>query len=151
MMVTGFGLALALATQAPAGEAAALGRRLAETGTLGTLLPLIVAKETAELVAAHPELSEADRATLRATAAETARAGSERAMKASGDAYAAKLSVADLRALVAFNESAPATRYRAAQPAVIMATMQALSGLDFKQDAMAAFCRKTGKGCAKAK
>jgi hypothetical protein len=138
-------IALLLATAAPSPEAEVLGRRLAETGTLAALLPLVVGKETEELVAAHPDL---DPAALRATATETARAGIDKAMTASGKAYASTLSVDDLKALVAFNETAAARRYRTAQPQVIMATMRALTGFDFKKDVMTAYCAKTGKGCA---
>lgn len=129
-------------------EAAALGRRMAETGTLATLLPMISAKEAEELVAAHPELSEADRATLRATAKETAEKGIGRLLDAQGDAYAAALSIEDLRVLVGFNGTDAARNYRAAQPQVIAATMKGMAGLDYKKDVMAAFCAKTGKGCA---
>ena len=59
-------LALALlAAPDPTAEALALGRRLAETGTLATLLPLKTAQEREELVAEHPDWSEADKAALR--------------------------------------------------------------------------------------
>lgn len=141
-------IGLLMAAAAPSAEAEALGRRLAETGTLSALLPLAARKETEELIAAHPELDDADKAALRAVAAETARGGMDKAVAASGHAYAAALPIEDLKALVAFNESAAARRYRAAQPQAIAATMQALAGLDFKKDVMAAFCARTGKGCA---
>ena len=36
----------------------------------------------------------------------------------------------------------------AAAPAVIAETMKAAGGFDFKKEALAAFCAKTGKGCA---
>lgn len=140
-------MALLLVAGAPSPEAEALGRRLAETGTLATLLPMMVAKETEDLVAAQGGLSAADQAVLRAVAAETAKSGADRVMKAEGDAFAAALSVEDLKALVAFNQSETARRYRAAQPTVIAATMKSMEGMDFKKDVMAAFCRKTGKGC----
>lgn len=141
-------LALALFAAAdPTPEALTLGRRLAETGTLAALLPVIAAKETEELVGEHPEWSEADKAALRAVAAEQAAAGAERLMVATGKAYAEKLSVEDMRVLVAFNESAEAKRWQAATPGVIVAAMMSVRQLDFKGDTRKAFCAKTGKGC----
>lgn len=139
--------ALALLTPDPTPEALALGKRLAETGTLAALLPVIMAKETEELVAEHPEYAEADKAALRAAAAEQGKAGIDRLMTATGHAYAEKLSVEDLRVLVAFNEGEPGKKWRAATPGVIAAAMSEVGQLDFKGDTRKAFCAKTGKGC----
>ena len=141
-------LAFALFAAAdPSPEALALGRRLAETGTLASLLPVMTAKETEELLGEHPEYEAADKAALWAVAAEQAKLGTERLMAATGRAYAEKLSVADLRALVAFNESDAAQRWQAAMPGVIVAAMTEVGQLDFKGDVRKAFCAKTGKGC----
>jgi len=139
--------ALALLAPDPTPEAMALGKRLAETGTLAALLPVILAKETEELVAEHPEYNDADKAALRATAAEQGRAGVDRLMTATGRAYANKLSVEDLRVLVAFNEGEAGVRWRAVTPGAIVAAMTEVGQLDFKGDARKAFCAKTGKGC----
>lgn len=141
--------ALLLLAAAPSAEAETLGLRLARAGTLATLLPMMEAKETEELIASHKELSEADREALRVTAHEVAAKGAERLLAAEGRAYAAALSVEDLRALVAAAESDAAKRMRAAQPRVIAATMQAAGNIDFKKDVMTAFCAKTGKACPK--
>jgi hypothetical protein len=140
-------LALALAASTPSPEQLRLGRELAESGTLAALMPMVAEKETGELVAVHPELSEADQAALRATARATYQAGRDRLMDATGRAYAERLSAADLRALVAFNRTGAAAHYRAAMPGAIASAMQAVGGMDFKKDALAAFCRKTGKLC----
>ena len=140
--------ALLLMAVAPSAEAEALGARLARTGTLAALLPLMEAKETEELVAQHPELSAEDQATLRASAKDVADRGADRLLAAEGKAYAAALSIADLLVLVAAAESEAAERMRAARPGVIAETMKAAAGFDFKKDALAAFCAKTGKGCA---
>lgn len=137
--------AAALAAAAP--DAETLGRTLATQGTLGTLLPLQAAKEADELVAAHPELTPAEAAKLRAIAAATADAASERLFAAVGHRYATTLTLADLRALTAFNASPAAVRYRAAQPAAIVAGMTALAGYDFKKTTLTAFCAATGKAC----
>lgn len=139
--------ALALLAPDPTPEALALGKRLAETGTLAALLPMKIAQETEELVAEHPGWSEADKAALRAAATEQGKAGVERLMTATGRAYAEKLSVEDLRVLVAFNEGEAGKRWRAATPGVIAAAMAEVGELDFKGDTRKAFCAKTGKGC----
>jgi hypothetical protein len=140
-------LALALAAASPTPEGLRLGRALAESGTLAALMPMVADKEIGELVAAHPELSEADRAAFRSSARATYQAGRDRLMDATGRAYAERLSVADLRALVAFNRTPAAAHYRAALPEAIAAAMQAVGQMDFKKDALAAFCRKTEKLC----
>jgi hypothetical protein len=134
-------------TPAPTVEAEQLGRQLANSGVLATVLPMMSNQQTEDLVAAHPELNDADKATLRATASEVARAGIDRLLAAEGHAYAAALAVDDLRVLVAAADSAEARHLRAAQPRVIAATMQAVGTMDFKGDALVAFCAKAGKAC----
>ena len=139
-------LALALAAAAPTPETEKLGRQLAETGTLAAMLPLIQAKETEELVA-QSELSDAEKAALRVTAKRVFEAGRERLLSATGKAYAERLSVEDLRQLIAFEKSDAAKRYRGAMPAAIAAAMQAAGPMDFKKDVRAAFCKESGKLC----
>ena len=141
-------LAMALQAAVPTPEAEALGQRLAESGTLAALLPLMIAKDTEDMVAAHPELTEAERSELRAVARQQAAGGMDRLMRAEGHAYAVALPLADLRALVAAAESDAAKRQRAALPRVIATTMQTAGELDFKADTLAAFCAKTGKACS---
>ena len=141
-------VALMLAAAAPSPEALRLGRQLAESDALASLLPLISAKETEELVAAHSGLSAADQAALRATAKRVFEAGRDRLMAVTGRAYAERLSVPDLRRLVAFQKTGAARRYRAAAPLAIAATMQSARRMDFKGDVAAAFCRERGKLCA---
>lgn len=132
----------------PSAEAVALGTRLAEQGTLASLLPMIAAKETDELVAQHPELTPDEQAELRRTAAATFETGKAKLFAAEGRAFAERLSVADLRVLAARNGDAVSTRYRAALMPVIASAMGAMGSMDFKGDTLAAFCAKTGKGCA---
>ncbi|RYD57234.1 MAG: DUF2059 domain-containing protein [Sphingomonadales bacterium] len=139
--------AIALLAPDPTPEALALGKRLAETGTLAALLPIIMAKETEELLAEHSELGDADKATLRAIATEQGKAGVDRLMTATGRAYADKLSVEDLRVLVTFNEGEAGRKWREATPGVIVSAMGEVGQLDFKGDTRKAFCAKTGKGC----
>ena len=143
--------AMMLVAQAGAAspEAVALGERLARSGTLAALLPMMVAKETDELVAAHKELTVAEQAALRRTAQATADAGAAKLFAAEGREYAARLSAAELRALVAQAESPAARRLRAVQPQVIAGVMGAMGSMDFKKDAWAAFCAQAGKGCPK--
>lgn len=144
----GAAIMLASAT-VPTADAEVLGRMLAGQGTLATLLPMQIAKDTDDLVASHPELSPAETADLRAIAATTGAAASERLFTALGHRYATTLSEPDLRALTIFYASPVAVRFRAIQPQAIATTMAALDGFDFKRDALAAFCARTGKACAK--
>ncbi|THD37879.1 MAG: DUF2059 domain-containing protein [Sphingomonas sp.] len=132
---------------APSPEAETLGRRVADTGTLAALLPLVVAKDTEEMLAEHPELDAAGKAKLRAIAADTAKTAVDRMLGVVGHQYALRLSVEDLKALVAFNQSAAAKASRAAEPQVIVATMQTIDGFDLKKEAWAAYCRSPGITC----
>jgi hypothetical protein len=127
----------------------ALGRQVAEAGTMASFIELVQAKETDELVEAHGELSDADKAKLRATAHNVYVAGRERLMQASARAYAERLSVADLRDIVAFQKSRAGQAYHGAIPAVIAATVQSVGEIDFKGDVLAAYCKETGKLCGK--
>jgi hypothetical protein len=136
----------------PSAEAVALGTRLAETGTLASLLPMMAAKETDELVARYPDLSPEKVAELRRVAAATFATGKANLFAAEGRAYAERLSVADLRVLAARNGDAVSRRYRAAAPAVIASAMGVMGSMDFKGDTLAAFCAgqraATVKACA---
>lgn len=134
-------------TDTPSAAAEALGRELAASGTLASLLPLLIAKDTEELVGELKGLSPTETARLRAIAAETAAKGTERLFTAQGHAYAMRLSEADLRALVAASRDPAQQRYRAALPGAIAATMMGVGELDLKKDIRAAFCKETGKGC----
>ena len=139
----------ALLLAAPTPEAEALGRRLAATGALETLFPAVAAKETEEMIAQHPELSAAERDMLRQTSAEVRAAISARMAAAFGHEYAERLSIKDLRALVAFAETPAARRYREAVPGVLMRTMGKVGNVDFGGDLRKAFCARTGKLCPK--
>jgi len=132
---------------APSAEAEALGRRLAATGPLETLLPAIATRETEELIAQRPELSDADKKILRETGREVAARAGARLEEAMGHEYAAALSIEDLRALVAFAATPAAARYRAAMPEATARGLAKLGSVDFKADLAAAFCAKTGKLC----
>ena len=142
-------VALLLLAAEPSADALALGRELAETGTLAAVLPLVQAKETEELIANNPDLNAAERDKLRDVARQTFRQGRERIMAATARAYAERLSVEDLRALAAFQNSGAARRYREAMPEAIAAAMQASGPMDYKGDVLKAFCKETGKLCDK--
>lgn len=147
MMIAAF--LLLQATAAPSAEAEALGLRLARTGTLSALLPTIATKETEEMVAAHPELTPDEQAKLRATAKSRFEAEVAKIDAAFARAYASRLSVDELRTLVAQADSAPAKRLRAVQPSVMAEAVGAMGQMDFKGETLAAFCRDTGKACEK--
>ena len=142
-------LLLAAATAQPSPEALRLGRQLAGVGTLATLLPMLKQTEIQGLINDHPELSKDDQAMLRTTADRVYDAGRDRLLAATGRAYAEHMSVADLRAVLKFQSSAIAKRYRAAISLVIADTMKSVGKLDFKGDVVAAYCKETGKLCGK--
>lgn len=137
----------ASAPAAPSAEAEALGVRLARGGSVMALLPLVGAKESEELVAAHPELSPGEKQALREAGRRTLAAGMTRIENAFGRAYARRLSLDELRTLVAQVESPAQVRLRAIQPTAMAEALAAIGTLDFKGDTRAAFCRDTGKLC----
>lgn len=141
-------LLAAPAAAAPA-EIAELGRRLAQTGHFQAILKLGADAETQQLLAAHPELADADKAALADTAREQFEAGREKLLAAAGAAYADAFTIDELTAMVAFFGSPAGRAYNAKFPAIAPALMKAMEGMDFKADVKAAFCRRTGKLCAK--
>jgi hypothetical protein len=125
-------------------------RAVAQTGMLATVARLKTMAEIDELIADHPELSDGDKSALRNAGEVSANTAIERAIAAEAAAYAANLSPSDLAALAAFTRTDAAKAQRAAMPAVMMATMQALKAggeIHFKEDTLAAFCAATGKLC----
>src|SRR4051812_10272315 len=98
-------IGLLIAAAAPSAEALALGRQIAEAGTMASFIELVQTKETEELVEAHPELTPAEKDRLKAVAHQVYLGGRERLMQASARAYAEKLSIADMRGVVAFQKS----------------------------------------------
>jgi len=131
----------------PAQETLALARRLAETGTLSALLPMLADKETDALVAAHPGLTAVEQADLRRAAAMTLAVGADRLFAAEARALAERLTPEELRALIAFEETSAAAHRRAALPAAIAAATVALEGFDLKREAWAAYCATPGRRC----
>lgn len=138
-------VASAVASASP--EAEMLGRKIAATGSLVTLLPAMAAKETEEVVSGHPELSASERTALRQTGRDVAARGRDRLVDAFGHQYAFTLSIGDLRALVAFQGTPAARRYRDAMPQVTLQGLATLGSMDFKGDLEKAFCAKTKKLC----
>lgn len=140
-------IALALQAAAPTAEAEALGRRLAASGVMATLVPFMAERDLAELASAHPELTPAERARLIEVGRASARAEQERLTAAMGHAYAVRLSVEDLRVLVADSERAATARWRDALPGAIAQAMSEAGSVDLKAQAAEAFCREAGKLC----
>lgn len=128
-------------------EAERLGRELAASGSLEVILPAIAAKETDEVIAAHPELTGKEQELLRQTGQTVASEGRAKLVDAFGHQYALALHIADLRSLVAFNRTAAARHYRQVMPTVTLAGLGTLGKMDFKGDLARAFCAKTGKLC----
>ena len=142
---------LLLAVASPSQDALAVSRQIAETGDLVSLLPMIQAEQTKELIEEHSELTEAEKTALRATSKRVFEAGRERLVGAIARAYADRLSIEELRSIAAFESSPAAKRYRAVTPAAIQAAIQSIGEPDFKGDVVEAFCKETGKLCPKAK
>ena len=140
-------LAAALQAASPAPEAEALGRRLARTGTMATLVPMLVEKDLAELAGEDASLTPAERAGLLAIGRAEGRRNLDRLIAALGHAYAKRLSIADLKLLVAQSEMPATARLRTAQPAVIAEAMGTVGAIDLKALTAAEFCRQTGKMC----
>jgi hypothetical protein len=138
---------LLLLAAEPSPEALKLGREVAETGTLASLLPVLSAQAVDELGRDHSDLSPADQKALRESAERTARAGNERILNETAQSYAKRLTVDELRSIAEFSRTAEARRLREVTPAAIAETMQALGKLDFKANAIANFCKETGKLC----
>ena len=132
---------------APSPEAVALGRRLAESGPLAAIAPLLIARDASDLADEDPTLTASERQQLLDLAGAKGKAGMARLIAALADTYAKRLSVADLRILVAQNENPATVRWRAAEPTAFEETMKALGPIDFKGETAADFCRATGKLC----
>ena len=74
----------ALLQTVPTPEAEALGRRLAASGPLTAILPMVVEKDLAELAAERPDLSSAEKAQLLEIGRTEAKANLERLIAAMG-------------------------------------------------------------------
>jgi hypothetical protein len=128
-------------------EAQLLGVRLAKTSGFAAIAPSLIEKDLAELAREDASLSAAQRERLLSIGRTEARAGLEKVMLAIGSGYARRLSVEDLRVLVAHGESPAAVRWRTAEPAVIADAMGTIGEMDLKKNVAAAFCRDSGKLC----
>jgi hypothetical protein len=142
-------LALAASAAAASSEAERLGLELAASGSIEVILPTIAAKETAELIAQHPELDAKSKERLREMGKRIAGEEREKLIGAFGHEYAITLSLDDLRSLAKFNRSAAAKHYREAIPAVTAKGLSTLGKIDFKSDLTRAFCSETAKLCTK--
>lgn len=133
---------------APA-DKVALGRQLAATGTLATLLPMLVAQDLAALTSEAPALADADKARVLAIGRRIADERRRQLIEAFAIGYAQRLSRADLLTLVAAAESPAAARKRAADVPVTMGAMMALGGVDLKKETAAAACAEAQLLCAR--
>jgi hypothetical protein len=140
---------VAMMVQAPTPSAAALelARRLAAHGALAMVAPMMAEKDLADLASEDPTLTTEQKARLLAIGHTEARTALDRLTRTLGVRYAAKLSIADLRTLVAQTESPAAARLRAIQPGVVAETMTTIGTLDLKKQTAAAFCKESGKLC----
>ncbi|WP_298812395.1 hypothetical protein [uncultured Sphingomonas sp.] len=130
-------------------EALMLARRLAQTGTLTTIIPLMVEKDLSDLVAEDKTLTPAERAQVQAKGRELARAKTAELIERMAAGYAARLSLADLRQLAAAAASPAAARKRAADLPITLSTMQAIGPFDLKKQTAAATCAAYRLLCAR--
>ena len=142
-------IAILLAAAQPSAEALRLGEEIAAQGTLAALLPLKEQQDTAELLTEDTTLNAAEQAKVRAAVKQLYADAEKRLFAATGRAYAERLSLSDLRTVVAFYRSPAAKRFQSAVPAAIVATMKSVGEVDLKKDARTAICKDTGKLCAK--
>lgn len=140
-------LALALAAATPSSEAIELGRRIAEAGLLSTLGPMQAQSEVDGLLKDNPDLNADQRAKLQNIGSEQMKTIGRKVLEAEAKAYANALSVADLRAIAAWLASPAAQAQKKAMPAIMLATVSALQGVDFKGGVKSEMCRQTGKLC----
>ncbi|WP_324806407.1 DUF2059 domain-containing protein [Sphingomonas sp. LY29] len=142
-------LAMMAMVAEPSGEALRLGREVAERGMLMSILPTMQAKETEDLVAEHPDWSDADKAALRATAATVYAETREKLIAADARAYAEHLSIEDLREIAAFARTGASQRMRAAMPKIIISTMAGAGAVDYKGDVRKRLCKERPALCPK--
>lgn len=129
----------------PEGER--LGREVAENGMLAGLLPLVAQRDIESLITDNPSLTPAEQAQLRSIGQRVFAAGLDRLMTATGHAFAERMTVPQLRAVAAFYRTPGARALRGATPAAMIASLQAVAGVDLKRDVRAAFCAETRKLC----
>jgi hypothetical protein len=143
--------ALALLTSGaaaqPVAEAEELGRRLAHSGDFQAIIGAAAAGEIDGIAAKHPELSANERADLAATARAEFQQARTILLGKIGPIYARHFTVEELRGIVGFFESPAGRAYTGRLLTLVPAVAAAVSGYDFKKEAGAAFCRKTGKLC----
>jgi len=149
------GLVLLLASgpaqaQEPAGERAALGRRMAAAGDFNAILGAMGAAEVERLANDTPDLTEAERERLRAIGRATLESGRARLLDTVGAIYARHFTAGQLTAIVAFLESPAGRVYTGAFPRLLPEISAAMGGIDLGGEIRAAFCRETGKLCAPA-
>lgn len=141
-------LALALqAASAPSPDALALAKRLAAGGTLANLLPEMVEKDLTELAAERPTLTEAQQDRIIATGKALAATHIKELIDRMARGYARRLSLADLKELVAAAESPAAQRKRAADIPVTSEAMAAMGSFDLKKETAAKMCAEAKLLC----
>ena len=129
------------------GERAALGRRLAELGEFNAVTGAMGRAEVEAMARETPDLSDTERARLRAVGTQVLAAGRARVLAQVGNAYAREFTLQQLRAIVRFLASPAGRAYVGALPRVLPAIAAAMQGVDLHRDVRAQFCRETGKLC----
>lgn len=145
----GIFIAATLAATAPSHEAQRLGEQLAAQGSFGSILGAMGTQQTEELVKDIPDATPVEQERMRRLA--TARLAELRARTDAkvGAIYARHYKLSELRAIMRFYASPAGLALRRETIATLPEIAAALQGIDFKADVRAAFCKETGKLCAK--
>lgn len=136
-----------LTAAAPSPEAMRLARRVAQTGSLVSILPMIVEQDLTGLADERPQLTDTQRAALIATGRRIAAEDQERIVSALATGYARRLSMSDLATLAAAADTPAARAKRAADLPVTAEMMQTVGSLDLRKKTAARFCADTGVFC----
>ena len=124
-----------------------LGARVAASGAFMDLARLALEKDIRELLDANRAMPTADQLALTRIATDKAAEAQKKLIATTGELYARELSVADMQAIIAFNESPAAARWRAVQPRAVAAVQQGMAGYDFKREVLDVMCFRTRKMC----
>lgn len=142
----------ALETPAPAPSPAqlALGRRMAEAGDFNAIIGAMGHAQAEQIAREAPDLSDAERERLRATALRVLAEQRARLLDRLAPVYARVYPPDQLAAILAFLESPAGRAYTGGFLRLVPQIAAELEGVDFARDVRAAFCRETGKLCGEA-
>lgn len=151
MSMIALALTLAAAGTTPSTEAVTLGRELARSGEITTLITTFSSDQLVDqLVGMYVDLPSANRGKLCSIALDEARRQRETFYDKIGMIYARELSVKDLRYLVATSLSPASRRFRELAGKMFMEVESKIEFQEWMLIVTNRFCKETGELCAKA-